>query len=53
VPDLVGNEAAEKSTHLFAPRIFSVEESTGSEIVGFAFHLELLVGDERFLWVVL
>ena len=53
VPNLISNVAAEKSARLFAPRILAVEEATGGEVVGLACHLELLVGNECLLWVVL
>ena len=46
VPDLIGKVAAEKPAGLFGPWILAVEETTGGEVIGLIFRLELLVRNE-------
>ena len=53
VPNLVGKVTAEETAYFFRTRVFAVEESTRSEVVGLLADLELPVGGEGLLRVVL
>ena len=45
IPDLIGRvDAEEEAPTFFAPRVLTVEEPAGGEVIGFAPHLKLLVG---------
>ncbi len=53
VPDFISEVATEKASYFLHPRLFTVEETAGGEVVGLAALLELLVGSEGFVRVVL
>src|ERR687897_62968 len=53
VPSLIGEVAAEEAAHLIASRLPAVEESSGGEVVELAVLVELPIGDEDLVRVVL
>ena len=53
VPSFVGEVSTKESAYLFRPGVLAVEEPTRGEVVDLLVRTKLLVGDERFLWVVL
>ena len=52
-PSLVGEKATEEAPNLFGPGVLPVKEPTRGEIVGFPAYLELFVGNESLLWIIL
>ena len=52
-PDLIGEVAAEESSNFFRPRVLTVEEAPGGEVINLAACSKLLVWSESLLWVVL
>jgi hypothetical protein len=49
MPDLIGEVAAEESSHLFGLQFPAVEKPTRGKVVELVFHVELPVRDEGLL----